>query len=209
MPRNLSAAMQAQAAAAANEPLHLVEAHFDAGVIRANDGFRTVIFNGESYPANGYLLGFDGLSEDAKLQVADVTVSLSGVPSTLVSAVLAEDYLDRRLVIYKGFMQSGALVVDPTPIFDGMMDEPAISEDPEAGDCIVTIAASNHWSKFTQRSGRRSNDAIQQLFYPGDGFFKLCSEFAGKREMIWGRQQAIPPTPPSFDTDNGWGSQAG
>lgn len=184
--RGASAAVLAQIDAPANKPVHLYEAYFDSGTVYATDAAFPIVFNGNTYLANGQFLGYDGLTESAEMQSSAVRVSLSGVDGTYVAAALTEDYIDRRLVIRKAFLNTttGALLVDPVAIFDGKMDAPVVNEDPTAGTCTVTVTAANQWVDFERRAGRHTNDSEQQIHAPGDRFFNAVSEVA--RTITWG-----------------------
>ena len=185
--RGMTAAARAEAAKAQNQPLHLLEVHFDTGVLRVSDHFRAVNWDGNTYQALGTLLSFSGIRESAELRVFDLTVQLSGVDQTMIASVLVEDYIDRRLVIYKGFQNDrGEVIVDPVAIFDGRMDAPVIEEDPESGKCVVAVTAGSHFVDFERTPGRRTNSAIQETFFPGDRFFDAVSEV--NREITWGPQ---------------------
>ena len=184
--RGLSAAALTQINAAQNAPFHLFEAYFDSGTAYATDAARDVAWGGHTYLANGNLLGFSGVQESADLQVTEAQVQLSGVDQTWVALVLAENYIDRRIVIYKAFLDTAtdALIVDPGAIFDGRMDSPTIEEDPGSGKCTVTLTATSHWVDFERRPGRHTNLAEQKSFFPTDTAFRYVTEQT--RTITWG-----------------------
>jgi len=136
--------------------------------------------------ALGHCVGFSDIEESAELQVANLTAQLSGVDQSVISAVLAEDYIDRPLRIYKGFLDANMTVIaSPVLIFEGRMDSPAIEENPDDGSCIVSVSATNAWVDFERLSGRHTNHEEQQLFFPGDMGFEFVSEITS--EITWGR----------------------
>lgn len=188
--RGASAAALTEIGAGKNSPFHLFEGYFDTGVVRLTDWNRPVSWGGNTYTQGGHFLGFDGVQETADLQVTEAHVTLSGIDQTIISKVLNESYIDRRLVIYKAFMTSAdALVVDPFAIFDGRMDAPTISEEPGtdsgSGSCTVVLTASSHWVDFQRTPGRHTNDAEQQIFFPGDLGLVYAAEAA--RQLTWGQ----------------------
>lgn len=188
--RSMSSAMRTEVAKAQNQPCHLFALELDSGTLYVTDAYRTVVWGGNSYAATGHLLGFDGVHETSDLQVTEARVSLSGVDQVYVSVALAEDTIDRRLRIWKGFLDTStdAVIVDPVEIFSGQCDAPAIEEDPEAGSCTVTLTATNHFGDFTRRAGRRSNAAVQKVFFPADEGFGFVTAISNRPNEIWGRR---------------------
>jgi hypothetical protein len=188
--RGMSAGAIAEAGAAKNRPVHLFQADFDSGSERLTDAFLNVSWNGDLFDAGGTMIGFDVIRETAELQISDISVHVSGVDQTQVAAVLADDYLDRRLRIWKTFLNADGTIVQPVLIFDGRMDAPVIAEDPQSEDaaCTVTIAATSQFADFERTPGRRSNSNVQQLHYPGDLFFDFCSQIPAQKQSYWGRK---------------------
>jgi hypothetical protein len=186
MDRGASAAFLAELVKSRSQPFHLFELQLDGGTIYATDAARDIAYNGNTYPALSHFLEFSGIRESSELGVSNCAVALSGVDQTLISAVLNEDYVDRRLVIYLGFLtEAGAMVVNPIALFDGRCDEPVIVEDPDSGQCTVSIDAASHWVDFERRPGRHTNHEEQQIYFAGDTFFEFVSELS--KPVIWGR----------------------
>lgn len=186
MDRGFSPATIAETGKDSNRPLHLIEIWFDTQLVPMTDSYRAINWNGNVYIATGHLLNFSGVEESAELQVTQATVTLSGVDQVWIANVMQQNYIDRRLVIYKGFLDAAdALVVDPGPIFDGRMDAPVIDEDPASGQCTVMITAASHWTDFERTPGRHTNDAEQQIWFPGDKGFEFVSQL--NKQIIWGR----------------------
>lgn len=185
MDRGASAGVIAEYAKDANQPVHLFELYLDGATTYATDAYRSIDWNGNTYPALGHFLEYSGIEEAGDLTITQASVQLSGVDQTLIAAILAYEYIDRRLVIRKGFLDgSEAVLIDPLPIFDGRVDSPAIEEDPTDGRCIVTISASSHWIDFERTPGRHTNHEEQQIWFPGDLGFEYVSQL--NRQITWG-----------------------
>jgi hypothetical protein len=170
-----------------NQPFHLVDVLFDPTPIYITDAWTNVIWNGQVYTALGHFLGFSDIEESADLRVTNMTVQLSGIDQSVVSAVLGEKYIDRPLRIRKAFFDENmSIIPDPVLIFEGRMDQPSIQEDPNNGSCTVTVNASSAWVDFERKSGRHTNHTEQQLFFHGDKGFEFISEIT--KEIVWGRK---------------------
>lgn len=185
MDRSASAAFLTELLKSKSEPCWLVEAHFDDGVIRMTDAWKSITWGGNSYVAQGHFLGFSGLSESFDMRIPSVSVTISAVDQSWIQRALTKQYIDRRLVIYKAFIDYvNGVVTDPVLMFDGRMDGMPISDDPDGGSCIITVSATNQWSDFERRPGRHTNDQEQQSFFPGDKFFEFASEV--NKQIRWG-----------------------
>ncbi len=183
--RGFSVDALAQANAAANEPAHLFEIYLDAGTVYATDSYRTIVWGANTYAADGQALGFQGLRESSDVQINTATVTLSGVDQTWLANVFTHQYLNRRLVIYKFFLDAaGALVADPVTIFDGLMDAPSIEEDPASNTCTVALTAASIESDIMRVPGRHTNDAEQQIYFPGDTGFRWMANT--NKQLTWG-----------------------
>lgn len=211
MDRGASSAFLTELLKSKSEPCWLVEVYFDDGTIRMTDAWRDIVwgaeiwfndinlyFNnntiawnrknypqGNTYVAQGHFLGFSGLSETLDMRIPTVNLSLSAVDQTWIAIALTKQYIDRRLVIYKAFIDYvNGVVSSPVIVFDGRMDGMPISDDPDAGKCIITVSATNQWSDFERRPGRHTNDQEQQILFSGDKFFEFSSQI--NKQSKWG-----------------------
>jgi len=188
--RGASAAVLAEIEASSNSPCHLFEAYWPTQTIRLTDAHRAIVWGGNTYLASGAFLSFSGIEETADIQVSQAQVVISGVDQAWISLALSDEYLDRRLVIYKAFLDaSDVLIVDPFPIHDGRMDAPIIAEDvPDGGvgtvTSTVTISSTSHFVDFQRSPGRRTNHQDSQIHFPGEKGFEFVSSL--NREIIWG-----------------------
>lgn len=191
--RGASVAVQAEWAAAANAPAHLVELQLDSATIYATDSYRTIVYGGNTYTALGHMLGFSGLVESAEVRVADLSLQLSGVDQTMVALVLENDYLDRRLLIYQFFLDtSDAVVASPVLIHDGRIAEASVAEDGEGGNSSVTLKSRDSFADFERMNGRHTNPNEQRYLFPNDASFDLLPQLAGQnRQLVWG---AVSPS---------------
>jgi len=199
--RGASVDVIAELAKGANQPAHLFELQFDVadgGTLYLTDSYRAISYGGNSYSAAGHLLSFSSLTESAELRITDLRAQLSGVDQTMIAQVLNKQYLDRHLVIYKAFFDvaTQALIVDPIAIHNGRMDEPLIQEDPVSGSSVVQITSHDQFADFERRSGRHTNPADQNLYFPTDRAFDLVAQNAGKQTtLMWGVPRPGGPAP--------------
>ena len=79
-----------------------------------------------------------------------------------------------------------ALVIDPVLIFEGRMDSPVISENPDSGNSTISISATNSWVDFERKTGRHTNHEEQQIHFAGDKGFEFASEII--TDIVWGKK---------------------
>jgi len=186
MDREATPAVIAEIEKSKNQPVHLIEAEFSTTTYYLTDAWREIVWGEKTYTALGHFLSFSDIEESSTVQVSSITAQLSGIDQTLLYSVLAEYYIDRPLRIYKCFLDENlVVVVDPILIFEGRIDSPVITENPDDGSCVLSVAATNIWVDFERLAGRHTNHEEQQLFYPGDKGFEFVSEL--DQEVLWGR----------------------
>jgi hypothetical protein len=192
MDRGATSDFLAEVAKEANKPIHLVSVHFDddvtAGdqIVYMTDTVKDVTWGGNDYSAVGGLLTIAKISEEVDVVVSKIRMTLDGVGSAWISNVLNKKYIDRQVKVYIGFLDdSNAVIADPVLIFDGRIDRPAITEDPDRGTATVQLTATNAWVDFTRVTGRHTNHEEQQLYFSGDKGFEFASEVA--KDLPWGR----------------------
>lgn len=176
--RGFSTDALVQVNAQANEPIHLLSIELDIGTSYLTDYFCNQPYGGHTYLADGNFLDFSPIEESADGQIASGTVTLSGVDQTWISNILNHKYIDRPLIIYKGFIApaTGLLVADPNPIYEARMSGAQSTEDLDSGEARVVIASASIEADIHRFPGRHANDAEQKLWFPLD---------TGLRWMAW------------------------
>ncbi len=169
-----------------NSPVHLLEITLGAMVYRMTNAYIPLIWGGNEYSQAGHFLNFSDIEESAQVEVSKLTISLSGIDQVYVNELLSEDYLDRPIRIYKAFLDSASdLILDPFLIFEGRIDSPVITENPDDGTAVISVSASNSWVDFERLIGRYTNHEAQSLHFPGDKGFEFASEVVG--DVVWGK----------------------
>lgn len=185
--RSLSAAMLAEIQKSTVAWCYLVEAEFDSGSLFLTDYAADITWSGDTYERTAGFLSFSGLQETGELLVNQITVSLSGVDTTIaIAKVLQNDFLDRPLRIYCAALDAdGQVIADPEKIFEGRMDQPVIAEDPDSGTSTVSVRGTPAWADFGRRPGRHTNSEEQEFYFSGDLGFEFVSQIP--KNLVWGR----------------------
>ena len=104
MTRGLASDAQNAVAADVVRPVTLVHLALDSGHIYYTGADRDLIYDSNTYTGVGNFAGFSVVEEGVDLQTYSVTISLSGIPTALLSIALSEDYQNRFATLYQGFL---------------------------------------------------------------------------------------------------------
>lgn len=106
--RSVSLGFAAAVEADVVAPAILVEGLFDSGAVRLWSGIGELTWNGHTWTGAGNLLAIGTIAEKGSVEAIGTTVTLSGIPSELVSLALAEPYQGRLVKIYLALFTTGA-----------------------------------------------------------------------------------------------------
>ena len=177
--------MQTVATAAVVRPIVLVELEFDSAATRLWSGYGDLSWNSYTWTGAGNLMTLGGIEETTEVKAIGTQVSLSGLPSEIVSLALQEDYQGRTARIYLGALdESGDVISDPTIIFGGRMDVMSIEESGETAQ--INISIENRLIDFERTKIRRYTDQDQKIDYPDDRGFEFVASIQNT-EIVWGR----------------------
>ncbi len=191
MTRSLSASMVTAAQADEGEVFHLISLAFSGGTIFLTTAPHDITWSGDSYSAVGGHLGFEVVQETTDLTGQGVRLTLDGVDQTIISPLLAQNYIGRTAIVRQGHIDSsGDVIVDPVILFSGLLNssfEINESRDPESsGTVIVRTTIVSPLVSFRQQRGIRATLASHQHHFSTDTFFKHISTISA-RKVYWGR----------------------
>ena len=165
------------------EPYYAVELLFDSGAVRIWTGYGDRTVNGNTYVGGGSLVGIEGLEEVADLSAKAITLSLSGISSTLVSAALQEPYQRRKCRVYFGEVS----VSDVVEVFSGQLNTMQIEDSGETS--TISVLVDSKLVELERSSNRRYTSESQKSRYTGDTFFDYVSAIQDA-EIVWGRSSS-------------------
>lgn len=164
------------------EPFYAVELNFDTSPIRLWTGYGDKTIESQTFTGSGNLLQISGLEEINDLTAKSVTLSLSGLPSSIVSLALDEPYQRRTCKIYFGTTDTTYI-----EIFAGLMNTMQIEDSGE--NSTITVTVDSKLTLLERASNRRYTDANHQTRHSGDTFFSYVQDMADK-EIVWGKEKA-------------------
>lgn len=184
MSRDLSSGVLAEVNATELQPFLLFEGVFASGTVRAWSGIGDLSWDNQTWIGTGNLLQISSVQENAETVASGATVTLSGVPTELISLALGSVRQGRSGQIYLGFLSGGDVVADPVLVFEGKLDVPIIEEDGDTA--TIAIAYESRLIDLQKpRESRYTNEDHQRVF-PNDLGFEFVPSLQEKT-INWGR----------------------
>jgi len=187
-------------------PFTAVELQFDGGnVVRLWTGVGTLVYGGNSWTGAGELLDISSIEETSDISAKGATVTLSGVPSSVLSLALSEPYQGRVGKIYLGLFSIGALEKENgtdyillqngdkilleeqetslTEVFSGFMDRMTIDEQAESS--TIGLSLENKLVTLERPRTARYSHEFQRTIDSTDKGLEYVESLQLK-EFVWG-----------------------
>ena len=164
-------------------PFFAVELLFDgAQTLRLWTGQGILSYEGNDWFGTGNVLQIESVEETTDIAARGASLTLSGIPSEVLSLALSEPYQGRKANIYFGNFTTG--VADLTQIFSGYMDQMNIEETPDS--CTVQLSLENKLVDLERARVSRFTSAYQKSVYSGDLGLDFVEDLQDK-DIVWGR----------------------
>lgn len=164
-------------------PFLAVELSFDSGSVRLWNGYEDLTVDGETYIGSGNLLQISGVEETGDIAARGVTMTLSGLDTSIISIALSENYQNRAARIYLGAI-TAAGVVQSYQVFGGRLDVMNIEESGETA--TISVTAENRLIDLERPRIRRYTSEDQKSLYPGDLGLDYVNDLQDKT-LDWGK----------------------
>jgi hypothetical protein len=192
MPRNLSSGLITSLSGRQLRVADLIEIHLSTPIY-FNTSFVDLTYDSVSAPdagantylAQGQFIGLGNVQETKDLKVGTMNIAFTAVDYTTLGYVLNNEYIDRRVVIYRAVLDDN-YGIDSTKVFqyfDGRIKDFNISESKDTATLAFNVGS--QFADFTKISGRRTNSDSQQRFFSGDVGFQFSPQI--QTDIKWGR----------------------
>ena len=182
MSRSVPASILTALGQSAIEPFYAVELDLDSGPLRLWTGYGDRTLDGNTYTGGGDLMGIEGLEEVADLSAKMVTLTLSGMPASIVSTALQEPYQRRRVrILFSVESIPGIATVsssDFVEVFSGSLNEMTIDDGPESGTSSVTV--DSRLVELEGASNYRYTSESHKSRHATDTFFDFVADIQDK-----------------------------
>ena len=162
-----------------------LKAEFDSDDILIWTGTDDLIINSETYIGAGSLLTISSMEETTELASNGVVVSISGMDATVVNLALTENYQNRPITIFLGYVMGGTNEVAGTiTLFKGRMTSLVINDTPTGSS--VTIDSESRLVDLDRPSHFRYTKESQNFLHSGDTSLNRVSSLQDK-QIVWGK----------------------
>ena len=191
------------------QPFFAVELMFDGNeILRMWTGQGTLVLDdGTQWVGTGNLLDISSIEETSEMSVKGATLTLSGVPSEVLSLALSEPYQGRVCNIYFGTFSSGSLLKETgnyillqdgsrinvetgekgfNQLFSGYMDQMNIDDGPETS--TIELKVENRLIDLERARVARYTQYYQKSIYPDDNGLDFVEDLQ-TRKVPWGRSE--------------------
>lgn len=184
MSRTVPAALLTALSQSEVQPFYAVEALFDdnddtrydeggylgQNAIRLWTGYGDKTIGVDTYTGSGNVLAISGLEEANDLSAKNITITLNGIDSSLVSLALSEPYQRRLCRVYFGTDDTTAIEV-----FSGFINTMTIEDSGETSTISMTVESK--LVALERASNRRYTHENHVARHSGDTFFPSLQIF--------------------------------
>jgi hypothetical protein len=207
MSRDLSTAISSSLEDNVVYPFFAVELQFDSpNTLRLWTGYGTLVYDNVSYYGTGELLGISSVEETIEMAAKGATLTLSAVPSEVISLALQSPYQGRVCKIYFGMFTTDTLLQEDgtsyilmqdgskirlesqetglTEVFTGYMNQMNIEEGPDTS--TIQLSVENKLVDLERPRVARYTSAYQKDKFNGDLGLDFVESLQDQK-LTWGR----------------------
>jgi hypothetical protein len=151
--------------------------------VRIWSGYGNLTWSGLSWSGTGTLIQISSVTETNETSANGITVTLSGIPSELISLALAEVKQGASGKVYLGLLEGQNVINDPILLFSGKLDVPTISDEGETA--VITISYESRLIDLERPRVNRYTPEDQKRLFPGDLGLDYVPSIQDKK-ITWG-----------------------
>ena len=188
MARDFTASFETELSEDVIKPRILWEGDFGSQVVNLWTGESNISWDSKTWLGNGWLHDISAIKEVSEVQAVGARVTLTGVPSELVSLVLQNDNEQGALgKLYFMFLDDDdAIIADPHLFFSGGYDYSVIQESADIVE--IEIHYESALAALRRPKVYRYTDESQRALYPNDRGFEYTA-FLKEWSGYWGQQE--------------------
>lgn len=163
---------------------YLFRGEFVDSTLNLWSGFGDFSWNSETWNGNGWLHEPGSIRETAEIRANGVEVTLTGVPTTLLSLALRETRQSNKGTLYLAIFDADGDLITVDTRFVGNLDKTEIEE--RANGSVISLKYESRLIRLESPRERRWTNEDQKIDYPSDRGFEYVT-FLRQQRIYWGR----------------------
>ena len=164
-------------------PFVAIDLGFDSGAVRLWNGYGDLVIGSDTYTGAGTLLAISSVEESGEIAARGITMTLTGISSSLISVALTENYQNRSAKVYIGTLQENG-AISTYQLFGGRLDVMTIEESGETA--TISVTAESRLIDLERPRTRRYTSEDQKSLYAGDLGLDYVNDLQDKT-LDWGK----------------------
>jgi hypothetical protein len=167
----------------------LLDIETGSGTSRFTDNSFDIVFNSNTYQAQGDFLNISERDETAELQIHSVNISLSALKTSNITTYATSTQINKNVEIRRVFLNpstNGLLGNGTTDtgylLFKGKIAGYSVTNNQNFAD--IQLQVSSQFINFNRKNGRRTNQQNFQREHPNDHSMQYSHETLA--EIKWG-----------------------
>tara|TARA_R110002020_G_scaffold369799_1_gene581597 strand:- start:727 stop:1695 length:969 start_codon:yes stop_codon:yes gene_type:complete len=154
-----------------------------SAALRLWTGYGETTIDGNVYYGSADLGTIGAVEQTEKLEAKGVKLSITGIPSNIITEAMSQQYSGRQVIIYFGVLSNGQISLVPYKLFNGFMNVMSITQS--GAQSSVTIDCENYLVNLKRVSPIRYTDENQKALHPNDNSLRFVTALQNK-EILWG-----------------------
>lgn len=151
-------------------PVVFVSIELPVSTIRVHSYVGDIVWGSQTWTGVGTFGGIDVIEEGEQVSPYALTMTMTGIDTTLAPEAIAGELDQAPVTIYFGMLDEGAaLLADPIEWWSGIADATDIVASRENG--AISITCESNLANFTRINGALFSAEDLRAEYPGDTFF--------------------------------------
>jgi hypothetical protein len=183
--RNLTSGFLAEITSNALKPFYAIKAEFKEGDIKLWTGYGSITINSEEYSGTGSFLNISKVEETSEIKATSLSIALSGVDSSVLSAAINADYQNRTLTLFLGMLDTNYSVIsDVYQLFQGRMDTMTVNDAGESSAIVLSVES--RLIDLEKPNEKRYTAEEQKTLFSTDKGLEFVTDLQDK-EIVWGK----------------------
>ena len=185
MARGLSATIQSTLANRSQTRIMLIEIATTGSTQYYTDAPFDVVFDSNTYQAQGNFLGVSNVEENAELIITSCQLIISALETSNITTFCQSAQIGKGIIIRSAYLDPTDSSIIDTPIitFKGKCTGYSIADAQETATISLEVAST--FANFEKNNGRYTNEGSFRREHPNDRGMEFAHE--GLSDIRWGR----------------------